>query len=760
MKALKQSFLNAVSPVNYRQTISATQVATIVGLNNYQTDRELFMQRTKICKYTAKKSFANKSLTNSATAHGIKYENNAIKLFMARHQLDNGFSPPYIANTNDKDHVIGGKGDYIFINKDNKSCLLEIKCVYSRTITHKIPIHYWLQVQIMLYIYDNLNLNIDHAIYCENKFSQDTGKLMQYWEKEIHYNKIYIEQTIIPILKIYSKILTLKRPRDIESQVISKRAKGCNRIVERIQTKNLFHSILMIPKLHDNGCLNNYIINDHLVDWITMYHQPSISIANTCKISKYKLDGSNPIYKLLLKNPSIVNIDNLIVQSSPETDSIEISNNCQNFQFIRIIKTLEAIQKKYDVILNGQLYSPILKTWGHFDMLIRHGALSIDLQYPDNYVVVSKKISCLKKQKMESYVNLSILNYYFSKPSQIGIFTSENSFQVVDFKKLPKYDNLLKSGYEWINQLTINGKNWSINPPSNMYLYPNHKQSHLNPMINQIKNNISIENGELTQLWSISINQRNRLLESDLKISTIDQLGIHINKGIVKNILGHKLPIIKSMIKSNQTKNIVNWKKVKQNLNIQKNSVEVYLDFEFTTQVVYLIGYYINSNNQQNSGQFRQLLIDKSTPSDEIQLFEKFNTEMQNLKLKYGRIMCYHWGQVEPQLITKKCPRINNIVEFVDLCQLLKSNHLGIPKCYSYGLKDVAKALKGMNAIKSIWKNNNNGYWSNKKISQIYKSNGNVLLKNCNGINNIKNYNKTDCMVMFDIVSFFRKKKS
>ena len=119
--------------------ITASDVATALGVNKYQSVNSLIKKKTL--------PTTSSSGNSCATLHGNKYEDEARLLFNKRFKLESWeiglFQHPEIK-------WLGGSPDGIASDGN----LIEIKCPVTREITHDIPVHYYPQVQICMEILD------------------------------------------------------------------------------------------------------------------------------------------------------------------------------------------------------------------------------------------------------------------------------------------------------------------------------------------------------------------------------------------------------------------------------------------------------------------------------------------------------------------------------------------------------------------------------------------------------------------------------
>lgn len=805
--------------------ISASYSGTIVGLNRYENAREIIAKHTKDYKVESKNT---KLKPDDPRAIGIKYETPAVKHYCNRHRLyfRNGFKPPYVFA--EKDGLfLGGEGDFIYKSKQNTNILLEIKCLTSRKITRKIPFHYWLQVQTMLYVYHLLNIDIDHGIYCENVFSQD-GSLKEYWECRVDLDLEYYEEKILPIFINYNNIYVTKNddtPRKIQREVISppedffrKTRKPNLPLIHKVHPQKIYSHFMTHHSVFGPSCLYNFIKNNNLRDWY--YHREICKgDINKTPMSKGEktydsLDISKilPLLNPILKSDTDFDVINIEKESLPDHPNICDKPYHEHFSPIKYNETLNAMREGIDIIFGGQLYNPEKGFWVNYDILIKNSALidkinvsfckeDIDYTrpYPKHYTplkIISFKYNTdnltSKKARIELMLQLDALNFYYSKPNNnFLVLDSEEKITEIDIRKLPNLTKRFEKGFEWLTDLTEGTLDLKADPPNDTRMFPNSKVFTRDTRYEEFKTNLINKHKELTSIWSISNQKRDKLVQSKYNIRSVDDLEKHIDKEEVVEILGNAHPNIKNMLRSNKSGKIINLRYLREELKELKNNYEIFLDFEFTHEFIYMIGIYqvkpkdtplqrviksvlskygedmVNKMFKRNGPiekSFRQMVLKDNTEDSQADLLNEFANYIKNLFNESKEpITCYHWGQVEEKLIKKYLPDIFDLINFIDLHELVLDHHLAIPNCKSYTIKDVAKTLREMGHIKTSWEENTDGYWCNQALNTLLTKHASpedttipVPLKDCDGIDKIMDYNHTDCEVLHDLVKYFR----
>jgi putative phage-type endonuclease len=170
--------------------LTASDVATALGLNPYRTPKNLLMSKT------SKKKGGR--FESEATKHGNMYEDRAIERFceLTGHVVHNvGIF------VHDEHKWLGGSPDGL-----TETCeLVEVKCPLTREIKHEIPEYYFPQVQVCMEILDvpkcyfiqykppdveagvNEILDILEVPRDKNWFNENLPTMKRFWEDVMRY---------------------------------------------------------------------------------------------------------------------------------------------------------------------------------------------------------------------------------------------------------------------------------------------------------------------------------------------------------------------------------------------------------------------------------------------------------------------------------------------------------------------------------------------------------------------------------------------
>jgi len=740
---------------------------------------------------------------------GIRLEPLAIKEFCSRHNIkkSQGFVPPYvkvevdfIPNNNNNNCkvekvVIGGRGDYVFVQKEPlvnvpqalSQKLLEIKCLVTRKITKLVPIQYYLQVQTMLYVFQQLDVPITEAVYCENIFD-DNQKLVEFWEHTITLDKEYFESKILPILGHYSQNLeksielgvpqkrarspignntntlggygavntaAARSPTRSSTNFFSKRGRFNDKI-QRLNFGKVFGHYLGQPAVFGPGSFTNFLDQNRLRDLFSLClrrgkddHFPSPHLET--HDLKTRLQLTTAPQKVIKISENVMPVENNMIEPF----------GSYKFMPIGYLETMRSLNQHPDVIVGGQLYLPSECLWVNFDHLVKNSCLGE--KFPNRYtpvIFIATKYNLDNKTSQRAkfllYLQVRVLNFYFSGQQNYGIIIdSVNNITKLNFDQ--RIENKYKEGLEWLETATSTTNNSSKDPSTialELAVRPNCKVKTRDLKFEEWKQQLASTTGELTQLWSINCQKRDKLVEHG--IDSIDKLSKSINKQKIKNILGNTHGNLRSMLLANSSGKLVKLQAVRNELRSLQSDQELYLDFEFTPQLLYMIGYVHTSLNSHK--EMCQHILDYPNNEDQERLSREFEDKIREIsKSSKDIINCYHWGEVEERLVKKYMPNLHSMLNFIDVHSILLDLNFAIPNCNGYSIKNVGKALKTLGFIKTEWKESADGYWCNQTLSKLMTSSSPASkLKDLPNFQKIIEYNQTDCQVLYEIVNFLR----
>jgi len=371
--------------------------------------------------------------------------------------------------------------------------------------------------------------------------------------------------------------------------------------------------------------------------------------------------------------------------------------------------------------------------------------------------------------------------------------------------------NKVTNAIKWNKELKRNWKKYKLYPITNK-IRPNMKNS-FDKNYKKIKRNIARKNEDLTLLWNCGVLQRSHALKSKItKYSdpklTPEKLGLAEDSS--------KYNIVKSMLLTTQSNNLILINKKNNHNDWQKKTEnEFFVDFEtYTptldetliyesdepdeTQCIYMIGagHQVSNldkdNNNVNTQYIFKCFIIKYHGSDSVykNIENKYNckeediVQVSNEKVLIESFINYiysfkknnepryrfinktrliHWSWAEPCLFAKKLFKYNmntitNILPWFDLMEVFKHSKypIIIKNCFSFSLKDIARAMHSHNMIELMWPDLDDGLLSAFIAKDIYKCFTHDNNSNNNNMQDIVEYNYIDCKALYLILTYIR----
>ena len=448
--------------------------------------------------------------------------------------------------------------------------------------------------------------------------------------------------------------------------------------------------------------------------------------------------------KRFMKNRDTKNSDNIELNNNISYNNISYDNiNYDNINYDNI--NYDNINYNNGYIISGNLYLKEIK----------------NNRFNNESIYLNNK----KKKRKRSYNNCpnhnkQTNNYYTINP----LYHSQDKTIV----------HKLFSCINWLDKLRLHGHKWNVSNPSCIELYPTMTNKDDFPWKStkkQIANNLN----EITLLWSCGKNERELAHKNNVKTwqeCTSNLLQIN-NK---KNAL-----ILNNMININANKYnsslLFHPNKLKSQLALKclkTNSVEFYVDFETlhnydnNCNVIFMIGclsyYRVNKKSNRYTRNFKTFTA--TNLNGETEIINNWVMYMHNIQNKFCDINVqppiYHWSNAEPIVYKNymekykiKNDKIFNL-NFCDLLEVFKSEPIVIKGAFSYGLKEISRAMYTHGLINTIWdtKNISDGKIAMFEAWRYYNgfAHDNTMIE-------IERYNYIDCKVLQEILEYIRKLK-
>lgn len=246
--------------------------------------------------------------------------------------------------------------------------------------------------------------------------------------------------------------------------------------------------------------------------------------------------------------------------------------------------------------------------------------------------------------------------------------------------------------------------------------------------------------------------------------------------------------ILSAIIDINRSKKVkIAPKVVRNNIGAWKSpdKIEFFVDFETcngvvssikrlpeakTDTIVFMIGVgYIDPDT--NKWISKDFTVDRLTFEEEARICREFSDFIREKAKQYGvkKPRCIHWARAEDIMWTDAVERHDPISDewkswvwdWLDLLVVFKEEPIVINGCMSFGLKDVAAAMKKHGFIKTAWNKKSacvdgqSAMVAARKAHNTASSSG-ISMKQVPIMKQIREYNKVDVRVLYEIITYLR----
>ena len=377
---------------------------------------------------------------------------------------------------------------------------------------------------------------------------------------------------------------------------------------------------------------------------------------------------------------------------------------------------------------------------------------------------------------------------YKSKDIMYNNYTCLNRLGVIDYQKVDKqYIARTKDALSWLRDIERYGNRWSVSPPTRRELYPN--MCHGSGKWQKHKKNISNSIGEISSIWYCGVKQRETALDN----------GIHSWRDPLCNsetigVRGSRGRIIDSILDINrQSTDLIRPRKIRNNIcKWKRKTNEMFIDFETlsdifggfddlpnqkTTDIIFMIGVWykpiqscnktLTQKSSHTKWEYKRFTCARPTYDEEYRIMNEFVElvkSQNNPKLWYWSAENRFWRRSENKqfdLLRKDETKTKRISEewsldnWADLCEVFKHEPIVIKNCFKFGLKPIAIAMREHKLIKTkIESECSSGMSAMIKAWKCYRDFPDPV--NCPIMQDIATYNKFDCRVLEEILTYLR----
>ncbi len=487
-------------------------------------------------------------------------------------------------------------------------------------------------------------------------------------------------------------------------------------------------------------------------------------------------------------------------------------NSVQSYE--KYMETVKLMKDGTDIIYQGVLHDYKNKLYGSPDLLIRSDKLnnifnldlintSIESQVLGtkfHYVVVDIKHSTLQLNANQEYIKNTnsipaykgqiliynkILKEIQGIQPDIGYILSKkilytknkiqynssnfmNNIGIINYNEYDKdYVKKVDNAINWITKMRSEGSEWSLLPqPSINELYPNMKNDK-DSEYRKLKIELSDKINEITNIWWCSFDKRQIAHSKNIYNWTDPRLNANI-MGFANSKISN---LIDNILNINRSSDLIQLNNLNDCHIEDQNTLEFYLDFETINNDLGQFDIDISMNNiifivglgwiQNNKWKYKSFYLKEQTDDCEYKMIMDMweFIEIKKQKLNKNNIKFIHWSNAEINFYNKflnKHPNknISNLNSF-DLHKLFLDNNIIIKGALNFSLKTVATAMYNNKMISTNWDKNgcSNGLQAMLSAYNMYK---NKTVLTSKDLKDIIKYNKIDCKVLWEILSYLR----
>lgn len=349
----------------------------------------------------------------------------------------------------------------------------------------------------------------------------------------------------------------------------------------------------------------------------------------------------------------------------------------------------------------------------------------------------------------------------------------------------------------WLRDVRANGAHWNLlsSPLPRKELYPN-MSNILDEPWRPVKLVIARAIGDITLLWRCGLKEREKAHSAG--VYSLKDPRFNLDLLGIKN--QQKRETLERMLAAHDRQS--DPKRLILSINSALKTpapLELFVDFEGVTKtmqdftklpacvsitMIFWIGV-IYPDPVSQTWKYQRFVADYLTVDEEEKICRAFGEFVHNLKVTYktSTARLFHWSHAEKSTWNAAYERISmanrtmkngrslrkrdraafedefSIInrEWVDLCKIFKDEHIVVPGCSGFGLKEVAKAFYSRGLIRTTWDDENlspSGLLGSIASALMNRSGSGLMTTT--SFEKISRYNEADCRVMQEIVTALR----
>jgi len=518
-----------------------------------------------------------------------------------------------------------------------------------------------------------------------------------------------------------------------------------------------------VVKYIDENCLKSVyvadIINDRTVQQTIDYIKQGVPLIHSAPV-RNKRNGTHGIIDLLVRSDYLCHIinENPLLEEEVCIPAPKLKDD-YHYVVIDIKFSTLALRADGRHLLNDAKYKAYKA-----QLYIYTKAVSLIQGYTSRYAFILGR-RWRYKSKGENFSSLSCLD-------KLGVI----DFEGVDSDYVEKTNNAIK----WIRDVIRKGGSWEINPPSRDELYPN--MCVQSGIWDKIKREIAMDIGEISMLWFCGVKQRDIGFNNGIKSwkdpnCTSESLGVSGKRG---NVISEMIDI------NRQNTDLIRPKRIRGNThNWRSKCNEIFVDFETImdvcspmneipeqrkTDMIFMIG--VAYTNDKNEVLYKSFIANDMSSEEEFRVMDLFISFMEELdypKMWFWDAERKFWGMAERRhfdrmysVLTKEekdhiSDEWGKIQDnWSDLSDVFRTEPIIIKGCFGFGLKHISGQMRNYGMItERIESECDSGTTAMVKALRAYEETSNPAQSAI--MKDIETYNRFDCVVLNDILTYLRR---
>lgn len=308
-----------------------------------------------------------------------------------------------------------------------------------------------------------------------------------------------------------------------------------------------------------------------------------------------------------------------------------------------------------------------------------------------------------------------------------------------------------RDAIRWYQEVLLNGAEWDPYNPVLLEMCPN--MNNYDRDWETVKYKIAVHHGELTLLWNVTLQERNTLWEAGIKSWRSRRFNVGLLTGknadyqrVMSQCLAVNmsdrypcLPLYIPCELEEGLKEFPDWRN-------RRDVFELFVDFETVDDTIFMIGCVYQGEYRVFGG-----------GNGETDLLKQFLRFIEMTGEMSVRII--HWGVAEWTGFNKAVqragddPELLNLlfsgptIEWVDLHNHFLEIPVVVHGAFSFGLKEIARALYSGGCIATTWTDDMDGFAAMQMAREMTPDK----------LATITEYNRIDCMVLWEITEFLRR---